>query len=123
MDFNIDDFSYRLSVLLDEKNMTQVQLAKKVGTTNVTICRYLKAERIPRLDVVAKIAYVLDVSSDYLLGLTDDKTAKATNNQEENLQRLISKLFSLSNDSTLSKKQIDAIKKLLLANKDFILSA
>ena len=73
MDFNIEDFSYRLGVLLDENNMTQTQLAKKIGTSNVTICRYLTCERIPRLDVVARIASVFNVSLDYLLGLTKDK--------------------------------------------------
>ena len=56
MDFSIDKFSYRLTVLLDEHNMTQTQLAKKIGTSNVTICRYLTGERVPRLDVVTKIA-------------------------------------------------------------------
>ena len=123
MDFSVEEFSYRLSVLLDENNMTQKQLADKVGTTNVTICRYLNGERTPRLDVVTRIAYVFSVSTDYLFGLTDDKTAKIPNNPDQNIQNLITKLFSLSNDSNLSKKQIDAIKKLLMANKDFILSA
>ena len=73
MDFNIENFSYRLTVLLEENNMTQTQLAKEIGTSNVTICRYLTCERIPRLDVVTRIASVFNVSLDYLLGLTDDK--------------------------------------------------
>ena len=32
MDFSIEKFSYRLTVLLDENNMTQIELAKKIGT-------------------------------------------------------------------------------------------
>ena len=67
MDFSVENFSYRLTVLLDENNMSQTQLAKKIGTSNVTICRYLTCERIPRLDVVAKIAAVFNVSLEKLL--------------------------------------------------------
>lgn len=124
MDFDIEKFSYKLTVLLDENNMTQTQLAKKIGTSNVTICRYLTCERIPRLDVVTKIASVFNVSLDYLLGLSDDKNIQNSNeNSDLNIAISISKLYSLDNNCHLSKKQIELIKKLLLANKDFILSA
>jgi predicted transcriptional regulator len=124
MDFNIEKFSYRLTVLLDENNMTQTQLAKKIGTSNVTICRYLTCERIPRLDVVTKIASVFNVSLDYLLGLSDDKIVPVSEESSDlGIAMSISKLYSLDNNSHLSKAQIELIKKLLLANKDFILSA
>lgn len=124
MDFNIDNFSYRLTVLLDENNMSQTQLAKKIGTSNVTICRYLTCERIPRLDVVTKIAAVFNVSLDYLLGLSDDKTIRSSNaNTDLNIAFSIKELYSLDKNANLSKSQIELIKKLLLANKDFILSA
>lgn len=124
MDFDIEKFSYRLTVLLDENNMTQTQLAKKIGTSNVTICRYLTCERIPRLDVVTKIANVFNVSLDYLLGLSEDKDIKdSSKNSDLNIAILVSKLYALDDYSHLSKNQIELIKKLLLANKDFILSA
>lgn len=124
MNFDIAKFSYRLTVLLDENNMTQTQLAKKIGTSNVTICRYLTCERIPRLDVVAKIASEFHISLDYLLGLSDDKEIKNSDEDSDlNVTMLIKALYCLDDNSHLSKTQIDLIKKLLLANKDFILSA
>ncbi|MCI8616861.1 MAG: helix-turn-helix transcriptional regulator [Clostridia bacterium] len=124
MDFNIDNFSYRLSVLLDENNMTQTQLAKEIGTSNVTICRYLTCERIPRLDVIARIASVFNVSIDYLLGFSKDKNSKnSSENFDLNIAISISKLYDLDDMARLSKNQIELIKKILLANKDFILSA
>lgn len=124
MDFNIENFSYRLTVLLEENNMTQTQLAKEIGTSNVTICRYLTCERIPRLDVVTRIASVFNVSLDYLLGLTDDKNIKPSDNSSDfGIAMLITKLYSLDENCYLSKTQVELIKKLLLANKDFILSA
>lgn len=124
MDFDVEKFSYRLNVLLDENNMTQTQLAKKIGTSNVTICRYLTCERIPRLDVVTRIASVFNVSLDYLLCLSNDKDIlNSTENSDFNVAMLIKELYSLDENSHLSKNQIELIKKLLLANKDFILSA
>ncbi len=124
MDFSMDKFSYRLTVLLDENNMSQTQLAKKIGTSNVTICRYLTGERVPRLDVVTKIADVFNVSLDYLLGLSNDENIQNSNeNSDLNIDMIIKSLYSLDDNSHLSKNQIDLIKKLLMANKDFILSA
>ena len=124
MSFNLEKFSYRLTVLLDESNMSQIQLAKKVGTTNVTICRYINGERIPRIDLVSKIAAVFNVSLDYLLGISESiDTENLTKNQDLDIALLMKNLYSLDGNKNLSKKQIDMIKKLLLANKDFILSA
>lgn len=124
MNFNVENFSYRLTVLLDENNMTQKQLAKKIGTSNVTICRYLTCDRVPRIDVVTKIASVFNVSIDYLLGISADKTINPQEKTSDfDIDKIIKELYSLDNNSHLSQKQISLIKKLLLANKDFILSA
>ena len=124
MNFDLEKFSYRLTVLLDEHNMSQTQLAKKVGTTNVTICRYINGERIPRIDVASKIASVFNVSLDYLLGISESvDTENLTKNQDVYIAILMKSLYSLDGNTHLSKKQIEMIKTLLLANKDFILSA
>ena len=124
MNFDLEKFSYRLTVLLDEHNMSQTQLAKKVGTTNVTICKYINGERIPRIDVASKIASVFNVSLDYLLGISESvDTENLTKNQDVDIAILMKSLYSLDGNTHLSKKQIQMIKTLLLANKDFILSA
>lgn len=124
MNFDLEKFSYRLTVLLDEHNMSQTQLAKKVGTTNVTICRYINGERIPRIDVASKIASVFNVSLDYLLGISESvDTENLTKNQDVDIAILMKSLYSLDGNTHLSKEQIQMIKTLLLANKDFILSA
>ena len=124
MNFDLEKFSYRLTVLLDEHNMSQTQLAKKVGTTNVTICRYINGVRIPRIDVASKIASVFNVSLDYLLGISESvDTENLTKNQDVDIAILMKSLYSLDGNTHLSKKQIEMIKTLLLANKDFILSA
>lgn len=67
------DISKRLSLLLEEKNMTQRKLAEVIGVSEVTISRYLNGTRNPKIEIINDIATALGVSSDYLLGRTDKK--------------------------------------------------
>ena len=66
-----DIFIKRLVELMEEKDMSQVELSRLIGTTNVTISRYISGERKPRIEIVVKIAETLGCSVDYLLGITD----------------------------------------------------
>ena len=66
-------FIKRLQSLLDEKDLNQKELAKKVGVTEVTISRYMNGERKPRVEIANKIAAVLNTTTDYLLGNSDIK--------------------------------------------------
>lgn len=66
-----DTFIRRLIELMQKRNMTQTELARRIGTTNVTISRYVSGERKPRIEIVIEIAKVFQVSIDYLLGLSD----------------------------------------------------
>lgn len=68
-----ESFIKRLYILLEETNTTQRELAKKIKVTEVTISRYLSGERIPRMEIINKIAKYFGVSVDYLLGRTDNK--------------------------------------------------
>lgn len=62
----------RLKEIRLEKGLTQKQLALAVGLTETALCNYEKGIREPSLDVLKQLCIVLDVSADYLLGLTDD---------------------------------------------------
>lgn len=66
-----ESFIKKLSILLEEKNITQRELAEKINVTEVTISRYLSGERSPRIEIVNKIADFFNVSIDYLLGVSD----------------------------------------------------
>ena len=123
MDFDIENFSHRLTVLLDEANMSQTELAKKIGISNVTICRYLTGERAPRIDVLTRIASVFGISVDFLLGISNNRNVQYSSNIIDfNIDASIKKMLHISKNFHLSKKQKEAVEKLLLANKNFILS-
>lgn len=115
-------FVKRLIELMENANMTQIELAQKIGTTNVTISRYLSGERSPRIEILTQIAKVFNVSIDYLLGLPISKSNHFIENESIiDLYKIVSRLGFLDNEHKLSKNQIILIKKLLDANKDFIL--
>ncbi len=61
-------FTDRLKEMLDKRGMTQRELAKKIDKTEVSVSRYVSGDRIPKGPVIVKIAQVLDVQTDYLLG-------------------------------------------------------
>jgi transcriptional regulator with XRE-family HTH domain len=69
-------FSKRLKELRKFNKMTQTDLAEKLGVVKSTIAGYEKGFRRPKLESLNQIAEVFNVSTDYLLGLTDDKTPK-----------------------------------------------
>ena len=51
--------------------MTQTEIAKKVGVKQPTVGQYLSGRSLPALDTFARLCQVLDVSPEYLLGLSD----------------------------------------------------
>ena len=63
-------FPDRLKELRKSKSATQKQVADAIGITDRN-CRRLEAENNPSVDTVLKLAEYFDVSTDYLLGLTD----------------------------------------------------
>jgi len=66
-------FSDRLKQSLDNRQLSQRQFATIIGTTEQSICRYVNGIRIPNVDVLYRMCKALDVSADYLLGLSDEQ--------------------------------------------------
>lgn len=61
-------FHERLREVRLEKGCTQAELAKAIGVTKSTMAKYDRGELEPNIEKIRKIASVLGVSSDYLLG-------------------------------------------------------
>lgn len=68
-----DNFGLFLENLLDKKNISQRDFAKKIGVSETTISRYIHNIQFPRSDVITKMSNILEVSTDYLLGNEKDK--------------------------------------------------
>lgn len=62
----------RLVREIKESNMTQAELAEKIGVKQPTIAQYLSGRAMPALDTFANLCKVLGVPSDYILGISDE---------------------------------------------------
>ncbi len=63
--------SERLKELREENGLTQKQIAAKLEISSVAYLRYEKSQREPSLSMLAEIANIFNVSTDYLLGVSD----------------------------------------------------
>lgn len=53
-----------------KKKLSQASLGKLIGTSGDVVGRYERGDIVPSIEVVAKMADVLEVSVDYLIGKT-----------------------------------------------------
>ncbi|MGB9661917.1 MAG: helix-turn-helix domain-containing protein [Moorellaceae bacterium] len=65
-------FPYRLVQLRKERGLSQYQLANLLGFSRGQISNYEQGTREPDYDTLKKIADFFNVSTDYLLGRTND---------------------------------------------------
>jgi transcriptional regulator with XRE-family HTH domain len=66
--------SERLIGIRRAAGLKQTQLANKIGVRRDSYNKYERAGVNPSLEVLTRIAYELNTSTDYLLGITDDPT-------------------------------------------------
>lgn len=69
-------FASRLRIALEAANLSRAKIAKKVGITPQMVSHYCIGNNVPQLPVLAAIARELKVSTDYLLGLTENESAQ-----------------------------------------------
>ena len=67
------DFPRRLRRLRKSRNINQARLAKMLGYGYTAIANYESGRNEPSLGDLRRIADFFDVSTDYLLGRTDDQ--------------------------------------------------
>ena len=65
-------FIKRLLEIRTSKNISQIAISKSINISLRSYQRYEKGEREPSLTVIYSIADYFDVSTDYLLGRTDN---------------------------------------------------
>lgn len=87
------DFGRKLKTLRLQNDLTQAQLASKLGLTKSVVSAYETNLRLPSYDVLIHIAKIFNVSTDYLLGLENKREidlSGLTNEEIEALLNLIS---------------------------------
>ena len=103
-------FSERVKRLLQEKKLSQAELSSLSGVTAPSLCRYLRGDIEPRIDIVRNIARALGVSEAYLLGLDEECSAV---DEKEELKQLVAR-----NRHILTKEDKSEIIALLYGEND-----
>ncbi len=65
-------YGERIAILRKKRNLTQEELAKRIGITRAALSHYEKDRREPDYETLQKFADFFDVKIDYLLGRTND---------------------------------------------------
>jgi transcriptional regulator with XRE-family HTH domain len=81
-------FGSRLLQARKKKGISQEELATHLGTKGPAIGRYERDEMKPSIDVATKMAKVLGVSLDWLVGNTDEELDAATLHRIQDINRL-----------------------------------
>lgn len=81
-------FGERLALARKKKGLSQEELAKKLGAHAPIIGRYERDEVKPSIEVAARIAEALEVSLDYLSGISEQELNKDIIKQVNDLQSL-----------------------------------
>lgn len=101
----------KLKNLRLQKDINQADLGRIVGVGKTTISNYETGYSVPDLDILIKLAEYFQVTTDYLLGLTDDKTQK--NDDKEpvfgNLTKNEQELLEIFHRVTNEREQIKLI--------------
>jgi len=73
----------RIRKLRESRNMTQTELSEILGMKSyTTVSKWEKNENFPKGKDLKKLAEIFNVTSDYLLGLSDTKLGKITTQNE-----------------------------------------
>jgi transcriptional regulator with XRE-family HTH domain len=100
-------FGDRIRQLRKEKGWTQNELGKILGLGENLVTHYERGVRFPRPEAIVNISKLFEVSTDYLLGITDERNT--TNNSLTKNERL--DLIAKSNP-ILDNKYLEMIKSL-----------
>jgi len=73
------EFKERLEFLINNSNKSARQISMESGVSPSSLSLYLSGQREPTKEAIIKLATYFNVSTDYLLGLTDDPRPKDKN--------------------------------------------
>lgn len=108
----------RLQLLREEKEWTKTYVAKQLGLKNLgTYANWEYGTREPDSEMLSKIASLYNVSTDYLLGRTEEKIHL---NDEEKIGKNIISHFRL-NTSDMDIEDIEELEEELIDFQDFLI--
>lgn len=99
---------------------TQAEFAHDLGIKPFTLSNYLNCHRKPSLETIYRMAETLDVSTDYLFGLTELRN-RELNDTKKAIEKVsqvtglslgqLEKASNLKNPMVVDKTKLDSLKK------------
>ena len=96
-------FGNNLRNLIEEKNMTQKELAARLNLAPSTIGSYVQNTREPDFDTLKLMAKIFDVSIDYLL---DYSVGETLSHKENELLRIFRSLNAEQKDICIEQSKV-----------------
>lgn len=118
------NFGERLKYLREKEKMYQSELADKLNLAPSTISMYERGDRDPDTSTLAKIAEIFNVTTDYLLGRTDEALLNVKKRMKDNnlhgfFDIGLEKYDELSEEQQkIIIKQLNAMIDIFLEEKD-----
>lgn len=103
------EFSERLKTLRKEAGLTQVDVAEKLGISQPAYASWERGLKKPTQDNLVKIAQILNVSVDYLVGNSQETLGELDN--IELLFRMNSKGLTEEEKETFKKELIEFMEE------------
>lgn len=89
------DFGRKLKTLRLQNDLTQAQLASKLGLTKSVVSAYETNLRLPSYDVLIHIAKIFSVSTDFLLGLENKREIDLSGLTQEEIDALLNLIIAM----------------------------
>lgn len=79
------NFGEKLKMLRTGQNLTQQQLATRLGVAKSVVSYYESGDRFPSNDVLVKIAYTFHTTTDYLLDIQRHRVIDVSDLSEDDI--------------------------------------
>ena len=97
------DFGARLKKLRMKNHLTQKELGERIGLSKGAISTYELGVSQPPLEILAKLAGVFGITTDYLLGIDNDENTIVLHDISAKQRKLITQIVGLAIELTESE--------------------
>ena len=113
-------FSSRLKKLREDHGLSQAELADKLSISRGSISFYENNSRVPDIDVLFSLCKYFSVTSDYLIGLSDDPEEKPTATKDLGLSyAAVDRLLAWNTRYPDGKTGLSALSRLIIHSEFF----
>jgi transcriptional regulator with XRE-family HTH domain len=104
-------FAERLFSIRTQKGLTLENIADGIKSSKSTLSQYENGKRKPSHEMIIKVAEFLDVSADYLIGLTDEPNGSLTPKAPTEYHQLVGSVREFFMDTSVNAEDKDQLFK------------